>query len=173
MPVIESVIQEGNQIFHFSEGAMATKYDEWAHYRNQFGKSYQGIKAVDILCVKDSIAWIIEIKDYRQDCQITPSELAEVVAYKVRDTLAGLVSAKFNANDSDEKLMAKNVLKCKKLRVVLHMEQPEGVSKLRPKAIDPAVVLQKLKLLVKSIDAHPCVVDQNSLRPEMEWTVTG
>lgn len=173
MPVINSVIQEGSQTFRFSDGVLASKYDDWAHYRNQFGKGFQGAKAVDILCVDGSVAWLIEIKDYRRECRIKPSELADVVANKVCDTLAGLVSAKLNANDSDEKNMAKKALKCKQLRVVLHIEQPNGGSRLRPKAIDPAAVYQKLKSLVRSVDPHPNVVGRHNLKPGMNWTVTG
>lgn len=173
MSAIVSVIQEGSQIFSFPDNAMASKYDEWAHYRRQFSKGFSWAKAVDILYVSDSVGWLIEVKDYRQDCQIKPSELADAVARKVHDTLSGLVSARFNANDADEMQVAKRVLRCSRLRVVLHIEQNNSGSKLKPKIIDPASVLQKLKKLVRSVDTHPCVVSQNTLRTDMDWTVTG
>ncbi len=43
---------------------------------------------------------------------------------KARDSLAALVAAKANANDADEKAMAVAALRCPRLRVVLHLEQP-------------------------------------------------
>lgn len=173
MSAIVSVIQEGRQTFSFSDNAMASKYDEWAHYRQQFSKGFNWAKAVDILYVSDSVGWLIEVKDYRQDCQIKPSELADAVARKVHDTLSGLVSAKFTANNAEEMHVAKSVLRCSRLRIVLHVEQNASGSKLKPKIIDPALVLQKLKKLVRSVDPHPCVVDQATLRADMDWTVTG
>jgi hypothetical protein len=39
-------------------------------------------------------------------------------------------------------------------------------------ALSPVDVLQKLKGMLKAIDAHPKVVDRNSLHPDMCWTVS-
>lgn len=173
MAVIEQVIEEGRLTFRFPDETVASKYDDWAHYRQQFNPAFGGTKAVDLLFADEGTGWLIEIKDYRVDCQISAAELAEVVALKVRDTLAGLVSAKLHANDPDERRVARVMLGCRKLRVVLHMEQPAKHSKLRPRAIDPAAVLKKLKGLLKAIDPHPCVVDQRTLKAEMKWEVEG
>lgn len=173
MTIIVSSIQEGSQIFSFPKNAIASKYDDWTHYRQQFSRGFNWAKAVDILYVSDSVGWLIEVKDYRQGCQIKPSELADVVARKVHDTLSGLVSAKFTANNPEEMYVAKSLLRCSRLRIVLHVEQNASGSKLKPRIIDPALVLQKLKKLVRSVDPHPCVVDQATLRADMDWTVAG
>ncbi|MGI9281775.1 MAG: hypothetical protein ACR2PX_19385 [Endozoicomonas sp.] len=94
------------------------------------------------------------------------------VAQKVRDTLAGLVAAKFNANDFDEKKLAKQALSRSRLKVVLHLEQPSKSSKLRPQVIDPAVAKQKLKQYLKAIDAHPVVMDKSTLSgKKIAWQV--
>ncbi len=173
MAVIEQLIREDRLTFRFPADAVASKYDEWMHYRKQFNGAFGGTKAVDILYVEDFTGWLIEIKDYRIDCAISATELADVVALKVRDTLAGLVSAKLNAADIDERRVAKMLLGCRRLRVVLHIEQPEKHSKLRPQAIDLAAVLQKLKRLLKAIDPHPSVVHQHILKATMTWSVEG
>jgi hypothetical protein len=39
-------------------------------------------------------------------------------------------------------------------------------------SLSPVDVLQKLKGMLKAIDAHPKVVDRNSLHPDMCWTVS-
>jgi hypothetical protein len=70
-----------------------------------------------------------------------------------------------------EKQFAKNVLKAKKLRVILHLEQPQKPSKLFPKVVDPAHIKDRLKQLLKAIDAHPQVIDKSCLKPEMCWQV--
>jgi len=41
----------------------------------------------------------------------------------------------------------------------LHLEQPSNPSKLFPRAIDRADVLQRLKQLVRSVDPHPQVLE--------------
>lgn len=173
MAVIEQTIQEGLLTFDFPLGALSSKYDEWAHYRRQFNKSFGGTKAVDIVFADNAVGWLIEIKDYRAHSRTKAIDLADEIAAKVRDTLAGLVSANISANDADEKNLASRLLLCTRLRVVLHIEQPATQSKLRPTAIDPAAVLLKLKGRVKSVDPYPCVVDQNSLKNAMSWTVQG
>ena len=55
------------------------------------------------------------------------------------------------------------------MRVVLHLEQPRSHSKLFPRVFDLADVQQKLKQLVRTIDAHPMVVEQESL-DRVRWS---
>jgi hypothetical protein len=95
------------------------------------------------------------------------------VADKISDSLSGLVAAQCNANDPAEKAFAGDALRVQRLRIVLHVEQPQKVSRLFPRAIDPADVKSKLKKLLKAIDAHPMVVDQYSRPGNRPWTVTG
>ena len=92
------------------------------------------------------------------------------MACKVRDSLAALVAAKINANDNDEQQLASRALTVKKIRVVLHLEQPEKHSKLFPRAIDPAQIQQKLKQLIKAVDPHPLVLESARMRC-VAWTV--
>ncbi len=81
-----------------------------------------------------------------------------------------MVAAKANANDPGEKAMAKAALRCPRLRVVLHLEQPAQHSKLFPRAIDPANVLQRLKQLIKPIDPHPLVLEMSRMNG-VAWSV--
>ena len=173
MPVIENPIHEDRLVFTFPVGAMSSKYDAWSHYRNQFNGAFGGTKAVDVVYAAVDTAWLIEIKDYRVNPRTKAIDLADEVALKVRDTLAGLASARLHANDADEKRVADALLRKRHLRVVLHLETPQSSSRLRPKAIEPDKVLQKLKTLIRAIDPHPCVVDQYTIEPGMSWVVQG
>lgn len=165
-------INEGRLSFSFPDKTIATKYDDWAFYRNQFNKAFDGIKAVDIVHVDvDKTAWLIEVKDYRANRRTKPSELSKEIALKVHYTLAGLVAARFHAQSADEKQAATAVLNARRLKVVLHLEQPQKPSKLFPQVVDPADIKQQLKTLLKAIDAHPLVVDQHSLKTTMNWKV--
>lgn len=167
-------ITEGRLTFSFPDDqGQASKYDDWSFYRNQLTNAFGSSKAMDIIWVDKQQTWLIEIKDYRTDRRTKPMDLGEEVALKVRDTLAGLVAARCNANDAGERQFADTALKRRKLRVVLHLEQPRTHSKLFPRAIDPSKVKLKLKQWLKAIDAHPSVVDQHSLTPSMEWSVKG
>jgi len=186
---------EGQLRFVFPDDWEASKFDEWSFYRNQFmklanayiscsscevgvrcakcgSKNVAGTKGIDILAIdSDQICWQIEIKDYRQTRESTFVFLADEVALKVRDTLACLTAAKINANEPNEKRLARKGLRCNRLRVVLHLEQPVPHSPLESTAARRANVLQRLKQLVKSIDPRPLVLDTNNLA-NVNWTVT-
>ena len=158
--------------FDFPDDWHVSKYDDWSFYRNQFIKIRNGIKAVDLLVVDQAkTAWLIEVKDYRTHQRTKPSDLADEVAHKVFDTLAALLPAKIHANEAGEKEMARAVTASNNLRVVLHLEQPAKHSTLRPQAIDPADVMQKIRQLLKPVDAHPRVVDMTTVT-SLGWNVS-
>ena len=165
-------LTEGRLTFSFSDNCKAAAYDKWAFVRNQYQGVCGGTKAVDFLCIDRGVLWLIEVKDYRLPRTPKPSNLSMLFACKVRDSIAGLVAAQCNANDPNEQQFAQNALRARQVRAVLHIEQPHKVSRLFPKAVDPGDLKSKIKKLLKAFDAHPEVVDSNSLRANMNWKVT-
>jgi hypothetical protein len=164
---------EGRLTFSFPAPLSAQQYDNWSFYRNQFNDAFGGTKAVDFICLDQDCAWLIEVKDYRANLRTKPSDLGDEIARKVRDSLAGLVSASCNANDAGERQFAKQFTRMQRLRVVAHIEQPRRPSRLHPRVIDPANFKMKLKQLLRAVDPHPLVVDQNSRLPDIRWNVEG
>jgi hypothetical protein len=165
-------IEEGGLIFSFPNPCEATKYDDWEFYRKQFQSVAGGAKAVDILCVAQDVAWLIEIKDYRQHPRSKSSDVGDEVVSKVRDTLAGLAAANANATSKSEQAFAERALAKQRWRVALHLEQQSVVtSPLRPLAINPANVLKKLRMNLKAIDAQPVVVSLRRPGRGTPWTV--
>ena len=169
-------IEEGSLTFSFPGHCTATKYDGWAFYRCQFQSVAGGSKAVDLLCLTDDVAWLIEVKDYQQHQGRIRPDLGDEVAAKVRDTLSGLAAASANANERCEQAMACQALATKRRwRVVLHLEQPNVRSGLRSQPFDLAHVNQQLKRSLKgslkAIDAHPAVVDRGRPLAGAPWTV--
>ena len=84
-------IIEGALKFEFPATYQAAKYDDWAHYRNQFqNKCSQYNKAVDILAFEENqnCCWLCEVKDFRINGR-NPDKLPleQEIAQKVRDTL--------------------------------------------------------------------------------------
>ncbi len=157
-------LTEGTLSFSFPNDWQATKYDAWSHYRNQAIKLCGGSKAIDILGLEANTAcWLLEVKDYREHRRTKAIDIADETAMKVRDTLAALVGAQHHANDNAERTQARKAVRAGSIRVVLHLEQPKQHSKLFPRAIKPADVLQRLKQQVKSIDPHPRVVELDSM----------
>jgi hypothetical protein len=152
-------LTEGKLACDFPQGWIVSKYDEWAFYRNQFQSCCMGNKGMEFLAYErqDRTLWLIELKDYRRHPRTKEISLWDEVALKSRDTLAGLFAAKVDAGHADH-AFARRSLTAAKLRVVLHLEQPATHSKLFPRIYDPADVQQKLKQLVRPIDAHPRVV---------------
>src|SRR5580658_7553554 len=146
---------EGKLACAFRDDWLVSKYDQWAFYRNQFQNCCMGNKGMEFLAFEpqDRTLWLIEIKDYRRFRRAKEIALWNEVALKARDTLAGLFAAKvaIGHNDYD---FARQSATARKLRVVLHLEQPRTHSKLFPRIYDPADVQQKLKQLVRPIDPH-------------------
>lgn len=129
-------------------------------------------KAVDIVHVDaNKTAWLIEVKDYRTNRRTKPSDLGDEIALKVRDTLAGVVAARFGAQDLIEQSTAKKLLQAKHLKVVLHLEQPQKISRLFPQIVNPADLKLRLQMLLKAVDARPEVVNSKTLKPTMNWSV--
>jgi hypothetical protein len=168
-----STIEVGKLTFTFPKEWKASQYDAWSFYRNQFGRMRNGIKAVDVLaCDDEDTAWFIEVKDYRANARTKPTDLGDEIAQKVFDTLAALLPAAINGNQKAERELARSLCSAKKLRVVLHLEQPKTRSKLHPRPIDPAHLTQKLRQLLKPVDAHPMVLDMESERMSfVKWDV--
>lgn len=166
------VITEGCLCFTFPDNTIASKYDEWTFYRKRFNSAFGGTKAVDIVHVDaNKTAWLIEVKDYRTNRRTKPSDLGDEIALKVRDTLAGVAAARFGAQDLIEQSTAKKLLQAKRLKVVLHLEQPQKISRLFPKIVNPADLKLHLKMLLKAVDARPEVVNSTTLKPTMNWSV--
>lgn len=167
------LITEGALTFTFDAGAEACKYDAWSFYRNQFQQGcFKDNKAVDLLCELNRSAWLIEVKDYREHPRTKAVDLADEVAIKVRDTLAGLVAASLGANDPDERAFARRMTRAQRMRVVCHIAQPAKASRLRPRVIEPDKLKLKLRTLLKAIDAHPIVMERSSTANTLPWTVT-
>jgi hypothetical protein len=166
-------------LFSFDRSVDAQRYDTWSHYLNMWNK-HGGEKAVDVVAVGGNAAanamWLIEAKDFRVISNPpNPSNiggLAQTVADKVKDTLAGLSHAQTHAVKASEKTHAAAALAAPIRRVVLHLEPHTGThTKLFPKGFS-ASVLQKLKQLVKVTDPNPLVLNIASTpMAGVPWTV--
>lgn len=164
-------LTEGALRFSFGASCTVERYESWAFYRNQM-QIITGTKAVDFVCINGRQTYLIEVKDYRFHPRTKPIPLIHEVALKVRDTLAGLAAARVNANVPREQQTAQTALNCRRWRVVLHLEQRLTRRKLRPTALSPAHIQQKLRRILKAVGAQPKVVDRNSLPPGLCWTVS-
>lgn len=164
-----TTLQEGRLEFRFPDDWQATAYDKWPFYQNRFKDCCCGNKAVDILALApNQILWLIEVKDYRQHRRTKDISLWDEIAIKARDTLAGLVAARFADGQAHQNDAARS-LAASKIRVILHLEQSVKHSKLFPRTFDPEIVRLKLRLLLKPIDAHPRVVELNDMAG-VPWT---
>ena len=161
-------ISEGDLTFRFPNGWYVGKYDDWAFYRNQFSKIPE-TKAVDFVCIHHDVCWLIEVKDYRVHPRTKPTNIADEVAQKARDTLAGLAAARRNASQGEERTLAQQALSKSRWRVVLHLEQPQHPSRVHPRPVDPASVRIDLRRVLRGIDPHAMVAD--AARPQGPWAV--
>jgi len=162
-----TALQVETLTFTYPAGWLASKYDDWSFYRNQFSRQHNFIQAVDMLAREpNGTAYLIEVKDYRHPDTEQPSQLPQAIANKVLMTLAAMLPAKLNGNDPAERTMANAVLSCQKLRVIAHIELPRA----RQPAVNPADLKQKLAQLLRAVDAHPRVVSKNNMHG-LGWAV--
>lgn len=163
----ESTLHVDGLDFTFPEGWTASKYDEWSFYRGDMNRICNGLKAVDLVALSpEKHAYFVEVKDYRHPDTEKPSMLADAVAAKVLHTLAAMLPARLNAQDTDEKTLSHQLLKCLSLKIVLHVEQSEKHSRM----VDPADLRQKLKQRLRAVDAHPKVCSVSHMAG-LPWTV--
>ncbi|GKT26075.1 hypothetical protein [Acidovorax sp. SUPP3334] len=152
--------------FIFPDAWQVSKYDEWSFYRNHFIKLCDGLKAVDVVALSpEKAAYLIEVKDYRHPQTEKPSSLADTIAMKVLHTLAVFLPAKLNASQ-DECSISQQLLKCKALHIVVHIEQSD---RHIPK-VDLADLRQKLKQRLRSVDPHPKIACMRNM-VNLPWTV--
>lgn len=164
--------------FNFPAGWQTAKCDDWTFYRKHFIRLKDGLKSIDLLALSPKMTgdettptlWLIEVKDYRRHQRTRPISLDEEMASKVTGTLALLFPAHLNARKPEEQQMAEKALKAKRIRVVLHIEQPRVALAFAPKPINLANVTTALRQRLKAVDPHPKVVDSSSTR--VPWTVT-
>ena len=162
-------ITEKNLTFDFPPTWIAVKYDKPPFYIKQY-QPVINAKAVDILAIEPMVCcWFIEVKDYRQGHQTKIVEIANDVARKVRDTIAGLATARIRAA-GDDKQVAQESMNCPEIRVVLHLETPTANSALRITPINPANVQDALKRLIRVIDPHLRAVNIGS-SAQLPWQV--
>jgi len=166
-----ATLYEGSLAFSFPDTWRVAKYDGWAFYRNQFKDSCLGCKAVDFLAIDPdrSELWLIEVKDYRRSPREKNITMWDEMALKTLHTLAGIFAAKCNAVD-EAKEIATQCLACTRLRAVLHLQQPIQHSRLFPRVFNPADVQQKIRQLLRPIDAHPRVMEMDYMQGAA-WTV--
>lgn len=162
-----TTLQVERLTFTFPAAWRASKYDDWSFYRNQFGRQFDGIQAVDVLARDpNGTAYLIEVKDYRHPDTEKPSQLAQAIANKVLMTLAALLPAKLNGNDPAERAIAQAMLTCQRLKVVAHIELPRQ----HQPAVNLADLKQKLAQLLRAVDAHPKIVSKNHMHG-LGWAV--
>ena len=131
-----------------------------------------GQKAVDIVAIEGVVAntiessaiplvlWLIEAKDFRIVIPSSPPKpsnvgnLPHTMVIKVTDTMAGLADAAACATNISEQHHAMRALAAPLRRIVLHLEPHTGPhTHLFPIGFS-ALVLQSLKILLRSIDKH-------------------
>ena len=158
--------------FCFPDGWEATKFDDWAYYRNQFSKAHKEIKAVDILALSPDKAtlWLIEVKDFRAHPRTKSIPLQEEIWNIVFDTLAALLPAGVHATGHEQQF-ARAAGRVKNIRVVFHGEQPVKHRSLFPQSYTPADIQQKFKALFKAIDPRALVVSSRTMPARIPWTV--
>lgn len=156
-------ICEGSLVFSFVGVCDTLKYDEWSFYRKRLQRIYN-TKAVDILCITNDTAWLIEVKDYRAHNRKKHGSVEDEVAQKVRDTLAGLAAANANGDAGEQKIAYKALSK-RRWRVVLHIEQASNLMS------NISTTQIKLQQQLGAVDTSVLVTNTQYVIPQIPWKV--
>ncbi len=164
-------IVEGKLTFTFPNSWQAVKYDETSFYQKHFQKLGES-RCVDIVAFEmDDQLWLLEVKDYRQHKRAKTEDLFLEIARKVRDTLANLYLAQGH-EEADCYAFAQLASRKQTIRVVLHLEQPQNLSKLYPPIVSRTNAQIKLRQQVRVADPHALFCDHRNMPPKCQWTVT-
>lgn len=154
-------------VFEFPEDWDALKYDDWA-YHSRLSTSAVRAKGCDIVAIHKDELYLIEAKDYTYPVGTRPpkaEELAQTVARKGFDTLAGLFSAaKLGAEHAQ---FCERALKCQRIQLVLSIEFP-GDTRLFPGPNKRLAYAEHLKRAVAYIGGSPRVTSNRIAN--MPWT---
>jgi hypothetical protein len=166
-------VSEGSITIDFPDDFIVQKLDDTTFYKKHFQSLVQGLKAVDFLAFdpKKSELWLIEVKDYRAHRRTKKIDLVDEVTQKVLSSLSCLIAMRANANVPEEKTFAEQAIKKARLKVVIHLEQPDKPSKLRPTVYDPTNLRIKLREKVRSIDSK-AEFSSIAFCPNLPWTAS-
>jgi hypothetical protein len=150
-------IHEGYLAFAFDNRWRVEKYDEHFDFRRKIGE-LQSSKAVDFVAFDGAECLFIEVKDFRthriENRLRLSGPLAEEVALKVRDSIAGVIGAhRCSCTPETWAPFAKSIAnRGKQLKVILWLEDDTARNQLKWK--------QKASVLT------------NVLRKKLAWLTT-
>lgn len=163
---------EGSLNFDFPDDCIVLKYDDCNFHTRHWCSFAGGSKGVDFVVFAQGCIWLVEVKDYRINRRLKATNLFDEVAFKVRDSLAGLHVLSLREYDNDDREKAANVVKnSESIRVVLHIEQPQQHSKLFPQIIDWKTAKDCLKRKIRTVDPRCLVGNSAHLNTRVIWSV--
>jgi hypothetical protein len=153
-------VDEGTFRYQFPDDWIAVKFDGLTFYKTHFQNVAGGTKGVDVVAVEPGsyTLWLIEAKDFRVHPREKLLPIERELADKVRGTLACLMAGRANAGETGDlntDRLWRSALMLRRIRVVLHLEQPQTYSRLFPQSVDPKTIKDILKRSVRAFDSHP------------------
>jgi hypothetical protein len=156
-------------IFDDAKWPVQIKYDDTPSYR-RMNRQLRETKAVDFIVgdAKERL-FFIEIKDFRgyrieNKQRISSGELANEVALKVRDSLAGVIGAHRNPSVPDEwkDIVSSLTNRAKDVKVVLWLEE-DGDRGSKKGTTDASMVAKVLKEKLGWLTSRVMVVSQRDV----------
>jgi hypothetical protein len=162
---LSQTFEEGRLRFSFGESWRVVKYDDHRDYRQKIAK-LEGSGALDFVACRNGL-FLIEVKDFRgyrieNKERLEQGHLAEEVAGKVRDTIAGLVGAHQCSSEPEfwEPYASALVRRTRPIRVILWLEHdhpPGPVLARRWKSVR-MILAQTLKTKLRWLTTKVAVV---------------
>ncbi|SHJ91764.1 hypothetical protein SAMN05421803_111101 [Nocardiopsis flavescens] len=162
-------VQVDGSFFTFSDGWELEKLDEWPAQKLATQAPFHS-KGCDLVALKDGELWLIEAKDYTYPGARVPDDLTDKVGLKFFHSLALLhVVARWGEGSHREYSL--KALACRRARVCLAVELPDGGRRLIGVATPLAGLQDKLKRVTRKLRIHHPVVSNSHRTNGVPWEV--
>jgi len=173
MPMKTIIVNQDDQnathdmIFEFPDHWEALLYDEPNGFYRRVFKQFADSKSIDIAALgSDGTLWLIEVKDYRVHRRAKKQSVYDELQKKVRDTLACMFFGAIKKCSFEVRAS-----QCRRIKVVLHLEQREKRSKLHQPVNDRRNGTLKLKQAFRQFGLDAILCDQANIPNQCAWRV--
>ena len=163
--------QESGLCFEFDEDLEVIKYDEiGGSYREQLLRCFNGLKAVDFICKRQSELWLLEIKNYAEHDRTKSGSVVDEFLEKVRDTFTGITTLCLISNRKDKRHYL-SLLKAKHIHLVLHCDFKKQM-KTRDLLTKQRTLQEQLRKKLRFIDSHVKVTCIQNPAKRLPWSTS-
>ncbi len=160
--------KESGLCFEFDDDLKVIKYDEVAGlYRDKVLRCFDGLKAVDFICKKQSEMWLLEVKNFSENERTKRIPLADEFIEKVRDTITGIATMCY-ATQGEERKTYQALIGVDQVHLVLHCDFNKHLN-LKEIVTRQRNLQEQLRKKLRILDCHLKVTSIENPVNKLPW----